>query len=136
MELAAQIKAWARENPGRLSELLNHNARYVFFRELPADLSGPIGALGVPLTAQRSVAVDPTFVPLGAPVYLATTWPNSTRPLNRLVLAQDAGAAIRGAVRADFFWGFGADAAREAGRMKQPLRMWVMLPLGYPISGK
>jgi membrane-bound lytic murein transglycosylase A len=108
----------------------------VFFRELPADLSGPIGALGVPLTAQRSVAVDPTFVPLGAPVYLATTWPNSTRPLNRLVLAQDAGAAIRGAVRADFFWGFGADAAREAGRMKQPLRMWVMLPLGYPISGK
>ena len=130
------IKAWARENPGRLPELLNHNARYVFFRELPADLSGPIGALGVPLTAQRSVAVDPTFVPLGAPVYVATTWPNSTRPLNRLVLAQDAGAAIRGAVRADFFWGFGADAAREAGRMKQPLRMWVMLPLGYPISGK
>jgi membrane-bound lytic murein transglycosylase A len=130
------IKAWARQNPDRLAELLNYNARYVFFRELPAELPGPIGALGVPLTAQRSVAVDPAFVPLGAPVYVATTWPNSTRPLNRLMLAQDTGSAIRGPVRADFFWGFGADAAREAGRMKQTLRMWVMLPNGYPISAK
>lgn len=130
------IKAWARQNPGRLAELLNYNARYVFFRELPANLSGPIGALGVPLTAQRSVAVDPQFVPLGAPVYIATTWPNSTKPLNRLMLAQDTGSAIRGTVRADFFWGYGPDAAREAGRMKQNLRMWVMLPNGYPIAGK
>jgi len=128
------IKAWARENPTRLQELLHHNGRYVFFRELPAELPGPIGALGVPLTAQRSVAIDPAFVPLGAPVYLATTWPNSARPLNRLALAQDTGTAIRGAVRADFFWGFGPEAAREAGRMKQPLRMWVMLPHGYPIT--
>ena len=130
------IKAWARQNPDRLAALLNYNARYVFFRELPAELPGPIGALGVPLTAQRSVAVDPAFVPLGAPVYVATTWPNTTRPLNRLMLAQDTGSAIRGPVRADFFWGFGADAAREAGRMKQTLRMWVMLPNGYPISAK
>lgn len=130
------IKAWARENPGRLTELLHYNARYVFFRELPADLTGPIGALGVPLTAQRSLAVDPRFVPLGAPVYVATTWPNTSRPLNRLMLAQDTGSAIRGAVRGDFFWGFGADAAREAGRMKQGLRMWVVLPQGYPIAAK
>lgn len=130
------IKAWARENPARLTELLSQNARYVFFRELPANLPGPLGALGVPLTAQRSIAVDPRFVPLGAPVFLATTWPNSSRPLNRLMLAQDTGGAIRGAVRADFFWGFGDEAAREAGRMRQSLRMWVLLPNGYPVSSE
>ncbi len=122
------IQGWARANPEKLTELLNHNARYVFFRELPADLPGPIGSLGVPLTARRSVAVDPEFVPLGAPVYIATTWPLSSRPLNQLMLAQDTGTAIRGAVRADYFWGFGEEAAREAGRMKQPLKMWVLLP--------
>jgi membrane-bound lytic murein transglycosylase A len=116
--------------------MLNHNPRYVFFRELPGDLPGPLGALGVALTAQRSVAVDPGFVPLGAPVYVATTWPNSTKPLYRLMLAQDTGGAIRGAVRADFFWGFGPEAAREAGRMKQSLRMWALLPNGYPIAEK
>jgi membrane-bound lytic murein transglycosylase A len=126
------IKTWARQNPERLVELLHHNARYVFFRELPGDLPGPLGALGVPLTAERSIAVDPRFVPLGAPVYIATTWPNSTKPLNRMMLAQDTGGAIQGAVRADFFWGYGADAAREAGRMKQSVRMWALLPNGYP----
>jgi len=128
------IKAWARQNPAQLAELLNHNASYVFFRELPAGLPGPLGALGVPLTAQRSVAIDSRYVPLGAPVFLATTWPNSSRPLNRLMLAQDTGGAIRGVVRADFFWGFGDEAAREAGRMKQPLRMWVLLPNAYPVA--
>ncbi len=128
------IKAWARANPGKVAELLNQNASYVFFRELPADLPGPLGALGLPLTARRSLAVDPRFVPLGAPVYIATTWPLSSRPLNRLMLAQDTGGAIRGPVRADFFWGFGEEAAREAGRMKQPLRMWVLLPSAYKIQ--
>jgi membrane-bound lytic murein transglycosylase A len=127
------IQAWARANPDKVAELLNQNASYVFFRELPASLPGPLGALGVPLTARRSVAVDPGFVPLGAPVYIATTWPLSTRPLNRLMLAQDTGGAIRGPVRADFFWGFGNEAAREAGRMKQPLRMWVLLPNAFRI---
>ena len=126
------IKEWARANPGRLNELLNQNASYVFFREYAADTAGPPGALGLPLTPRRSVAVDPRFVPLGAPVYLATTWPLSVKPLNRLMMAQDTGGAIRGAVRADFFWGFGEDAAREAGRMKQPLRMWVLLPNRWP----
>jgi membrane-bound lytic murein transglycosylase A len=128
------IKIWARQNPDKLAELLNYNASYVFFRELPAGLPGPLGALGVPLTAGRSLAVDARFIPLGAPVFLSTTWPNSSRPLNRLMLAQDTGGAIRGAVRADFFWGFGDDAAREAGRMKQPARMWVLLPAGYPLQ--
>ncbi len=127
------IQAWARANPDKVAELLNQNASYVFFRELPADLPGPPGALGVPLTARRSVAIDPGFVPLGAPVYIATTWPLSSRPLNRFMLAQDTGGAIRGPVRADFFWGFGEEAAREAGRMKQPLRMWVLLPNNYKI---
>jgi membrane-bound lytic murein transglycosylase A len=108
--------------------LLNYNASYVFFRELPADLSGPIGSLGVPLTSQRSVAIDPAVVPLGSPVYIATTWPSSGGPLNRLVLAQDTGGAIRGPIRADFFWGSGDQAALEAGRMRQPLKMWVLLP--------
>ncbi len=125
------IKAWARRNPARVRELLDHNASYVFFRELPSDLRGPIGALGVPLTARRSIAVDRRVVPLGAPVYISTTFPLTDQPLNRLMLAQDTGGAIRGAVRADFFWGFGEDAAREAGRMKQTLRMWVLLPHDY-----
>jgi len=129
------IKTWARQNPDRVRELLNHNASYVFFRELPRDLPGPLGALGVPLTSRRSVAVDPRFVPLGAPVYVSTTWPLSNRPLNRLMLAQDTGGAIRGAVRADFFWGFGAEAAREAGRMRQPLKMWVILPNAFRVPG-
>jgi membrane-bound lytic murein transglycosylase A len=126
------IKAWARQHPHKLNDLLHTNARFIFFQELPPGAGGPPGALGVPLTPRRSVAVDPRFVPLGAPVYVATTWPNSPRPLNRLMLAQDTGAAIRGAVRADFFWGEGDAAAREAGRMKQPLRMWVLLPSGHP----
>lgn len=128
------IKAWAQQNPDKLREVLDHNPRYIFFRELPAGLSGPLGALGVPLAARRSIAVDPRFVPLGAPVFLATTWPLSTKPLQQLMLAQDTGSAIRGAVRADFFWGYGDDAAREAGRMKQALRMWLLLPQGYPVS--
>jgi membrane-bound lytic murein transglycosylase A len=97
---------------------------------LPGGQDGPPGALGVPLVARRSIAVDARYVPLGAPVYLATTWPNTAKPLNRLMLAQDTGGAIRGAVRADYFWGFGEEATREAGRMKQPLRMWVLLPNG------
>ena len=103
----------------------------MFFRETPNTLPGPLGSLGVPLTAGRSIAVDARFIPLGAPVFLATTWPNSSRPLNRLMLAQDTGGAIRGAVRADFFWGFGEQATREAGRMRQRARMWVLLPNGY-----
>ena len=122
------IKQWGRKNPSKLPELLKQNARYVFFRELPADISGPIGALGVPLTAGRSIAIDPLSVPQGAPVFLAPTWPNTSKPLNRLMVAQDVGSAITGGVRADFFWGFGEEAATQAGKMKQPGKMWVLLP--------
>lgn len=124
------IKNWAKANPQRLTELLNINPSYVFFRELPlTDMNeGPIGALGVPLTPERSIAIDPRYIPLGVPVFLSTTQPNSNKPLKRLMLAQDTGGAIRGAVRADFFWGFGNGAGEQAGRMKQQGRMWVLLP--------
>lgn len=122
------IQAWARANPARLDALLHANPSYVFFRELPNSNDGPIGALGVPLTAQRSIAIDPRSVPLGVPVYLATTQPNSVQSMNRLVMAQDTGGAIKGAVRADFFWGFGKEAGELAGRMKQSGRLWVLLP--------
>lgn len=125
------IKDWGRQNPDKLPDLLNLNASYVFFRDLPNNLPGPLGALGVPLTAGRSIAVDPRHIPLGAPVFLATTWPNSAKPLNRLMLAQDTGGAIRGVVRADFFWGFGKDAGKQAGSMKQSGKVWVLLPKGF-----
>ena len=127
------IKAWGVANPDKLSELLNSNPSYVFFRELPNGLSGPLGALGVPLTAGRSIAIDPKFIPLGAPVFLSTTFPNSEKPLNRLMMAQDTGGAIRGAVRADLFWGFGNEAGELAGKMKQRGKMWVLLPRDYPV---
>ena len=125
------IKDWVRRNPARAQEALNTNPSYVFFRELPRDLPGPLGALGVPLTPERSIAVDARVVPLGAPVYLATTWPNTSDPLNRLMVAQDTGGAIAGGVRADFFWGFGDSAGSQAGKMRQQGRMWVLLPKGY-----
>ncbi len=126
------IKAWAAANPGRYQEALNQNPSYVFFRELP-PAGGPSGALGVPLEAGYSIAVDPRYVPLGAPVFLATTYPLSTQPLERLVAAQDTGGAIRGAVRADFFWGTGAEAGALAGRMRQAGRMWLLWPRGEPL---
>lgn len=124
------IKAWARQHPDKLPEVLHHNARYVFFRELRNDLPGPIGALGVPLTAGRSLAIDPAHVPLGAPVFLDTTWPNSKRPLQRLMMAQDTGGAIRGPARGDYFWGLGEQAGTQAGRMRQSGRMWILAPNG------
>jgi len=127
------IKAWAKQHPEKLQEALNTNSSYVFFREMRADLPGPLGALGVPLTARRSIAVDARFIPLGAPVFLATTFPNSLQSLNSLMFAQDTGGAIRGAVRADFFWGFGDEAGALAGRMRQSGKMWVLLPNDYPL---
>jgi membrane-bound lytic murein transglycosylase A len=125
------IKQWAAKNPGKLAQLLQQNPAYVFFRELPPSPLGPVGAQGVPLTPQRSIAVDTLTTPLGAPVFLSTTSPLSSRPLNRLVVAQDTGTAIKGAVRADFFWGFGDEAGQLAGRMRQSGRMWVLYPLGF-----
>ena len=124
------IRDWLRRNPGRERELLWGNPRYVFFREEPIsdpDL-GPRGAQGVPLTPGRSIAVDPASIPYGTPVWLAATEPLSSTPLQRLVMAQDTGSAISGAVRADLFWGWGEQAALQAGRTRQPLRVWVLWP--------
>lgn len=127
------IKDWARTHPTRLQEMLAVNPSYVFFRELPDHEGGPLGALGVPLTAERSIAVDPTAIPLGAPVWLASTRPSIREDLQRLVMAQDTGSAIKGNVRADYFWGFGDEAGKLAGAMKQKGRMWLLLPNDYPI---
>ena len=124
------IREWAKRNPKRVSEMLNVNPALVFFKEEPITdpEQGPKGAYGVPLMAQRSIAVDTNFVPLGTPVFLATTQPASTQTMNRLVFAQDTGIAIKGAARADFYWGFGESAGALAGRMKQSGQMWVLWP--------
>ena len=122
------IKAWAAANPHKLREALDANPSYVFFRQMPDTLDGPLGTLGAQLTAGHSIAVDPRSVPLGAPVFLATTMPLSSQPLVRLMAAQDTGGAIRGAVRADFFWGAGIEAGTLAGRMRQQGRMWILWP--------
>ncbi|MGV3741429.1 MAG: murein transglycosylase A [Burkholderiaceae bacterium] len=127
---AQAIKAWAKANPARVPELLAANPSYIFFKEekVGAPDQGPKGALGVPLTPLRSIAVDPQHIPLGAPVFLSTTWPSSARQLERLVLAQDTGSAIKSPVRADYFWGYGHQAGEKAGKMKQKARMWILLP--------
>lgn len=125
------IQQWARNNPQRVEEMLNANPRFVFFKVLPSNVAadlGPIGALGVPLTTERSIAVDRYSLPLGAPVFLSTTRPSSTQTLQRLVMAQDTGTAIVGAVRADYYWGSGEAAGELAGRMKQAGRAWLLLP--------
>ena len=125
------ISAWAKRNPGRIDEMLNANPRFVFFRELPSNVSadlGPIGSLGVPLTTERSIAIDLKAMPLGAPVFLSTTRPLSSKVLQKLVIAQDTGKAIVGGVRADYYWGSGDAAGELAGRMKQDGKMWLFLP--------
>jgi membrane-bound lytic murein transglycosylase A len=122
------IQAWAKAHPRQLPELLAQNPGFVFFRELPDSDDGPLGSLGIALTAERSIAIDPKFVPMGAPVFVATTEPMTEKPLRRLMLAQDTGTAIRGAVRADVYWGSGARAGEIAGRMKQRGEMFVLLP--------
>ena len=124
------IRAWAKQHPKRVDEMLWANPRYVFFREeaMPDPAVGPKGAQGVPLTPGRSIAVDPQSVPYGTPVWLDTSEPLSATPLRRLVVAQDTGTAIVGAVRADYFWGWGESAEAQAGRMKQALRYWVLWP--------
>jgi len=164
------IREWGIQHPEQLPALLDDNPSYVFFREvsppspgsLEAAIDGPIGSLGVPLLAGRAIAVAPRSIPLGAPVFLATTQPLShdprgaapsgdlrpvaaseaaqaasvegpIPPLQRLVMAQDTGGAIRGPIRADFFWGFGDDAGRNAGRMREQGAMWLLWPNGAPL---
>ena len=124
------IKAWLAQNPRRTNELMARNPRFIFFKEealLGAEaLLGPKGAMGVPLTPGRSIAVDPGSIPYGSAVWLSSGGPQT--PLNRLVFAQDTGSAIVGAVRADYFVGSGDAAGELAGRLKQGMNAWVLLP--------
>ena len=122
------IRDWLAANPAERDAVLATNPSYVFFRELPPSDDGPPGSLGVPLTPARSIAVDVNAVPLGSPVWLATTDPDDGSAIRRLMAAQDTGGAIRGTVRADLFWGRGDVAAAKAGRMQQPGRMWLLRP--------
>ena len=121
------IRAWLAAHPDRVQEVMNLNPSYVFFRRIEGD--GPIGAEGVVLTPRRSMAVDPSYIPLGTPVWLDTTNSGGS-PLQRQMVAQDTGGAIKGAVRGDFFWGAGDDAERAAGAMQSRGRYFVLLPKG------
>ncbi|MFN4172376.1 MAG: MltA domain-containing protein, partial [Pseudorhodobacter sp.] len=128
-QVSAQgIKAWVRANGAAGQQLLHHNPSYVFFRRLP-DLpanKGPIGAMGRSITTMRSVAVDPAFVTLGAPVWVEK---EGRGPIRRLMIAQDTGGAIKGAQRADIFFGTGNDAGLAAGMLKDGGRMVLLLPI-------
>lgn len=126
------IRDWLTANPGEANDIMSRNKSYIFFQEnTELDPSeGPLGAQNVPLTAGRSLAVDPRHVPLGAPLWLETTapWPDGDRPLHRLVIAQDTGGAIKGPIRGDVFWGAGEQAEVVAGHMKSKGRYFVLVP--------
>ena len=114
----------AGDQPGRWRRADADSRSYVF-RELTGD--GPLGTQGVELTPKRSLAIDQRLLPLGLPVWLDTTEPDGT-PFRRLMIAQDTGGAIRGAVRGDVFWGPGTKAADQAGKMQSPGRYWILVP--------
>lgn len=125
---AETIQAWVRRNPAEGQQLLNHNPSFVFFRKI-ADLDpgeGPIGAMGRSITTMRSIAIDPAFVPLGAPVWVEK---EGADPMRRLMIAQDTGGAIKGPQRADLFFGTGPEAGRLAGQIKDGGRMVVLVPI-------
>ena len=120
------IKKWLKENFDTAKDEMNENQRYIFHKI--GDAEGPIGALGVDLTAGRSLAVDKTIIPLGSLLWLETTAPDNTK-LNRFVMAQDIGSAIKGAVRGDFFWGSGGDDVLEkAGKMNSKGQYYILIP--------
>lgn len=124
---APAIMDWLRARPEAGQRLMNKNESFVFFRVVNGD--GPLGAQGVPLTPGRSMAVDRKFVPYGVPIWLNTTDPLDPKlPLRRLMVAQDTGSAIKGPVRGDVFWGFGAEAAQRAGVMKSRGQYYLILP--------
>jgi membrane-bound lytic murein transglycosylase A len=127
------LAVWLTAHRDRARDLMERNPRYIFFREIPGD--GPVGSEGVTLTAGRSLAVDPAYLPLGAPVFLDTVDAKGS-PLRRLMLAQDSGAAIKGPLRGDVYWGGGALAEASAGPMKSPGRFYLLLPIGVtPAAG-
>ncbi len=129
------LKAWLAAHPERQAEIFNANPSVVFFKEeqLGDPNIGPRGALGVPLTAGRSIAIDQRMLPLGAPLYLSTLHPLTRQPLARLMVGQDTGGAIRGALRGDFFWGLGTAAGEAAGAMRDQGSFWLLWPIGQPL---
>ena len=125
-ELSAQgMKRYLDRNPSKADEVLNQNESYVFFQK---SNQGATGSIGSPLTAKRNIAVDRSVIPLGMPVFLNTTNPVDKKPINQLMVAADVGGAIKGKIRADFFWGFGDSAFDYAGRMKEKGKMYVLMP--------
>lgn len=126
------IRRWLKKNPRQARVLMAKNPRYIFFRTLPAGRDGPLGAAGVSLTAGRSLAVDPRYVPYHTPLWLVTSWPGGKQPLRRLIIAQDTGNAIRGPVRGDLYWGTGEAALRFAGGMNQKGSFFLLLPREKP----
>ncbi|HUY68236.1 MAG TPA: murein transglycosylase A [Alphaproteobacteria bacterium] len=126
------IRMWLEGHPGQARRVMDHDRSYVFFRVLKGG--GPVGSEGVALTARRSLAVDPHFVPLGMPLWLVTQTPEGAA-LQRLMIAEDTGGAIKGAVRGDFYWGAGRRAAAEAGAMQSKGRYYLLLPKGVAVNG-
>lgn len=129
------IRRWLKGNPRKAQALMNKNRSYVFFRETekqrlhdPLRNLGPVGASGVQLTPERSVAIDRKYYSMGTPIWIQTRYPETKKPLNRLFIAQDTGGAIIGPVRGDLFWGAGTRARRIAGQMKEPGQLFVLLP--------
>ena len=130
------IRQWLRDHPDEAEALLHENPSFVFFRLVEKVGNGPTGTMEVPLTPQRSVAVDPGIVPLGVPMWLMTNFPGEPeQDYRRLVLAQDTGGAIKGGVRADVFWGHGDAAERAAGVMKEKGRLIIFLPKLRAVDG-
>lgn len=132
---AQSVAQWLKDHPAEAPALMARNPRFIFFREIEGD--GPIGAQGAVLTAERSMAVDGAMLPLGAPFWIDTSWPAGTgkagQALRRLMIAQDVGSAIKGAVRGDLFWGTGDRALEVAGRLKQPGRYFILMPKTVPV---
>jgi membrane-bound lytic murein transglycosylase A len=120
-----ETRDWLEAHPAEAGPLMDKNPRYIFFRLIQGD--GPIGAEGVALTPMRSLAVDPAFIPLGMPLWLSTTTADG-KPFRRLMVAQDTGAAIKGAIRGDVFWGTGEQAFEQAGRMKSAGTYFLLVP--------
>ena len=126
------IRAWGRKNPGKIDEAMNANPRYVYFKERAgAADEGPLGAQSVPLTPRASVAVDHNVWRYGTPFFVSANQAKPAFSMNRPVIAQDTGSAIRGPIRFDYFWGFGDEAGAAAGRQKSTASAWVMVPKGF-----
>jgi len=123
------IRKWLQDNPAKARSLMWKNPSYIFFR--PLKETAPVGSMNIALTSGRSLAIDPQYVPLGMPLWLdLNPATDHGKPVRRLVIAQDTGAAIRGRMRADIYWGVGDDAARLAGPMKEAGRYYFLVPKG------